>query len=109
MPGRSVEMKGAWAGSTPKSPSAPGTSTCSTSPEKTRRDGETSSNGKLAIGSNLELAAIDHETEARPDQPADQPDENDMLNLRRGEASAVAGDALAGHFDLHRSDLDLGR
>ena len=43
MPGRSVATIGAWPASTPKSPSAPGTSTWSTSPENSSFSGETSS------------------------------------------------------------------
>ena len=47
-PGRRVEIRGAWRGSTPKSPSAPGTTTMSTCCESKRRSGETSSNSTLS-------------------------------------------------------------
>ncbi len=49
MPGRSVVTTGAWPASTPKSPSAPGTSTCSTSPENSSFSGDTNSKCKVAI------------------------------------------------------------
>src|SRR5688572_5215815 len=51
-PGRTVEMRRAWPGSTPKSPSVPGTTTDSTSAENSKRSGETSS--------NLTVSAIFH-------------------------------------------------
>src|SRR6185437_3451718 len=51
-PGRTVEMNSAWPGSTPKSPSPPGTTTIPTASESSSFSGETSSNCSLsAIGS----------------------------------------------------------
>src|SRR5258708_23597172 len=48
MPGRTAEMKRAWPGSTPKYPSVPGTTTISTSSERSSFSGETSSNLTLS-------------------------------------------------------------
>src|SRR3954469_10851010 len=50
MPGRSAETSGACPASTPKSPSAPGTSTWSTSPENRSFSGETRLKWNWAIG-----------------------------------------------------------
>src|SRR6185312_14836803 len=47
-PGRTVEMKSAWPGSTPKLPSLPGTTTMSTASDSNSRSGETSSNCTLS-------------------------------------------------------------
>src|SRR5580704_1237187 len=44
VPGRIVEISGAWPGRTPKLPSVPGTTTISTSVETISRSGVTSSN-----------------------------------------------------------------
>src|SRR5260370_36225958 len=44
VPGRIVEISGAWPGRTPKLPSVPGTTTISTMSDRIRRSGETSSN-----------------------------------------------------------------
>src|SRR5216683_2963947 len=44
VPGRIVEISGAWPGRTPKLPSLPGTTTISTSAERMRRSGVTNSN-----------------------------------------------------------------
>src|SRR5262245_60131431 len=49
IPGRSVAMIGAWPASTPKSPSEPGRSTCSTSSENSSFSGETRSKWKVAM------------------------------------------------------------
>src|ERR671936_1890693 len=49
IPGRSVVTSGACPASTPNSPSEPGTSTCSTSPEKSSFSGDTRSKWKVAI------------------------------------------------------------
>src|SRR5215831_4637581 len=51
MPGRKVATSGAWPGSTPKSPSSPGTSTWSTSPENVSLSGETRSRWNVAMNS----------------------------------------------------------
>ena len=59
IPGRTVEMKSAWPGSTPKLPSSPGTTTMATSSESSSFSGETSSNLTLsAIASYAASAAI---------------------------------------------------
>src|ERR1700761_3731364 len=49
MPGRIAATTGACPASTPKSPSTPGTSTWSTSPEKASFSGETRSKWKVAM------------------------------------------------------------
>src|SRR5262245_20104759 len=49
MPGRSMATSGAWPASTPNSPSVPGTTTCSTSPENKICSGETRSKWNVAI------------------------------------------------------------
>src|SRR5262245_21788561 len=65
-PGRTVEMRRAWPGSTPKSPSVPGTTTDSTSAENSKRSGETSS--------NLTVSAILHPSNlAKPGCPIPDP------------------------------------
>src|SRR5262245_1237273 len=51
IPGRSMAMIGASPASTPKSPSEPGRSTCSTSPENSSFSGETRSKWKVAMAS----------------------------------------------------------
>jgi hypothetical protein len=46
-PGRTLETIGVWSTRTPKSPSAPGTTTMSTGWETSSRSGETNSNSTL--------------------------------------------------------------
>src|SRR6185437_7488114 len=108
MPGRSVATNGAWLASTPKSPSAPGTSTCSTSPENSNFSGETRSKWKLAIICSGPVLA-DRETHTHADHAADQRDDRDMLNLTASQRSIVARDLVALHFDAQRPQLDLRR
>src|SRR5664280_1835085 len=108
MPGRSVATNGAWLASTPKSPSAPGTSTCSTSPENSNFSGETRSKWKVAI-IDLASASAGREAYTKPDDAADQSDEGDVLNLAAGQRPVVMRDLVSLHFDAQRPQLDLSR
>src|SRR5450759_4399029 len=83
IPGRSMATNGAWLASTPKSPAAPGTSTCSTSPENSNFSGETRSKWKVAI-IYLASASAGREAYTKPDDAADQSDDGDVLNLAAG-------------------------
>src|SRR5262245_3096591 len=111
MPGRSAAISGAWPASTPKSPSAPGTSTSSTSPEKTRRAGEASSKGKVAMlsRSELDLAALDREAETEPEQSPDQRKQRDVPRLARSQLVVRPPQSLACDLDVQFSDPDLRR
>src|SRR5674476_1624287 len=110
MPGRSVETNGAWPASTPKSPSAPGTSTCSTSPENTSFSGDTSSKCKFAIVcSDFDFAALDRKPQPEADEPTDQRDDRDVLHLAAGQLTAAASDIIAAHLDADRPEPNLGR
>src|ERR1043166_2662362 len=67
MPGRSADTVGAWPASTPKSPSMPGTSTWSTSPENSSFSGETRSKWKVMVISangewRIDIAAVIHQS-----------------------------------------------
>src|SRR5712691_1564530 len=97
MPGRTVVTNGAWSASTPKSPSTPGTSTCSTSPENKSFSGETSSKWKLAIV-RLTPALAQSEPHAEPDHTADRGHDRDMPYLAAGERSAARSFVVA-HLD----------
>src|SRR5262249_58629155 len=57
-PGRNVVTSGACPASTPKSPSAPGTSTWLTSPENSSFSGETRSKWKVAMSRLLLLSSL---------------------------------------------------
>src|ERR1700676_1110780 len=61
IPGRIAATTGACPASTPKSPSTPGTSTWSTSPEKASFSGETRSKWKVAIGEAYRFESVSGE------------------------------------------------
>src|ERR1700681_2846412 len=61
IPGRIAATTGACPASTPKSPSTPGTSTWSTSPEKASFSGETRSKWKVAIGKAYRVEPVSGE------------------------------------------------
>src|SRR5215831_3913099 len=107
MPGRTVVTKGACPASTPKSPSAPGTSTCSTSPENRSFSGETRSKWKAAILSAFVPAH--REAERQPDAAADRRDDGDVLDLARSQRPVVVRDLISLHLDIQRPELDLRR
>src|SRR5690606_6367112 len=109
MPGRKVVTKGAWPSSTPKSPSAPGTSTCCTSPENTSFSGETSSKCNAIDKVPASAPAFGRETETQADNAADQADQRDVAHLARGEGAAAARNIVPGHLKLQWPQLDLGR
>src|SRR5262245_23684303 len=60
MPGRSIAIIGAWPASTPNSPSVPGNTTCSTSPENTSCSGETRSKWNMAIRASSHRYFVPH-------------------------------------------------
>src|SRR5450759_964184 len=103
-----LTVHGAWLASTPKSPSAPGTSTCSTSPENSNFSGETRSKWKVAIIYSASASA-GREAYTKPDDAADQSDDGDVLNLAAGQRSVVMRDLVSLHFDAQRPQLDLSR
>ena len=62
----------------------------------------------FGIMRNSNFAALDRETEREPDDPADQGDDRDVLDLTAGQITAAAGDILAAHFDADRAKPDFG-
>src|SRR6478736_8477835 len=108
MPGRSVVTIGAWSASTPNSPSAPGTSTCSTSPENSSFCGETSSKWKLAIVHST-FALAGRETHTQPANPADRSQDRDVLHLAAGQRPTTVCHLVTAHLDTERTQFDLGR
>src|SRR5689334_6408194 len=107
MPGRTVATVGACFASTPKSPSAPGISTCSTSPENNSFSGETSSKCKLAtVCSTSSLAAC--ESDGKTDSTANRCHDCNVLDLLAGERS-TARPLVVAHFEAQRPYPDLSR
>src|SRR4029077_14518897 len=107
IPGRRVVTMGACSASTPKSPSAPGTSTCCTSPENNSFSGDTSSKWKLAFYSIPALA--DCEPHGQSDDAAKRRHDRDVLYLAAGERPTATRSFVAATLKAQWSQLDLGR
>src|SRR5690242_650607 len=107
IPGRRVVTIGACSARTPKSPSTPGTSTCSTSPENKSFSGETSSKWKLAIYSTPALA--DCETDGQPDNAAERSHDRDVLHLTAGDWPAATSSLVAANLNAQWPEFELSR
>src|SRR4029077_11343153 len=105
IPGRRVVTMGACSASTPKSPSTPGTSTRSTSPENNSFTGDTSSKWKLAI--YLIPALADCETHGQSDDAPKRCHDRDVLHLATGERPAAPCSFVAADLKAQWSQLDL--
>src|SRR5215831_1768914 len=101
MPGRTALTSGAWPASTPKSPSAPGTSTWLTRPENRIRSGETRSNWKVA----MMRFALQRQIGWRRRSPP--PDRRRAESARRQSTSPFQGEVLFASGGLRRQLLTL--
>src|ERR1700741_477255 len=106
IPGRSVVTIGACSASTPKSPSMPGTSTCSTSPENKSFSGETSSKWKLAI--DLTPALADCETHGQSDNATERGHDRDVLHLTAGDRPARTSSLVAADLNAQWTQFEPG-